>query len=197
MREEPGAVGSGLEKSKGAGVAMGALRLAILLFVIGISIYIYTIRADAGKWTTYGYAGIFLISVLANATLLLPAPGIAVVFAMGSVFNPLLVSLAAGAGAAVGEMSGYAAGFSGQGVLERTHIYVRLVPWMHRYGALTTFVLAAVPNPIFDLAGMAAGAMRMPLARFFLWCLLGKIVKMLIFAYLGAYVLVWLPDSLK
>ena len=57
--------------------------------------------------------------VVANATLLLPAPGIAVVFAMGSVFNPFLVSLAAGTGAAVGEMSGYAAGFSGQGVLGR------------------------------------------------------------------------------
>ena len=197
MTEKPVASVSGLEKSKGAGVAMGALRLAILLLVIGISIYIYTIRADAAKWTTYGYAGIFLISVLANATLLLPAPGIAVVFAMGSVFNPLLVSLAAGAGAAVGEMSGYAAGFSGQGVLERTHISARLVPWMRRYGALTTFVLAAVPNPIFDLAGMAAGAMRMPVRRFFVWCLLGKIAKMLFFAYSGAYVLGWLPDGLK
>ena len=184
------------EKSRDA-LALGVLRLAVLLLVIGISIYIYTIRAEAARWRNYGYAGIFLVSILANATLLLPAPGIAMVFAMGSVFNPFLVSLAAGAGAAVGEMSGYAAGFSGQGVLERIHVYDRLVPWMLRYGALTTFVLAAVPNPIFDLAGMAAGAMRMPLARFFFWCLLGKIVKMLLFAYLGAYVLGWLPDGLK
>jgi len=197
VTDKPRVTISAPAKSKGAGVGLGAVRLAILLLVVGISIYIYTIRADAAKWTTYGYAGIFLISVLANATLLLPAPGIAVVFAMGSVFSPLLVSLAAGAGAAVGEMSGYAAGFSGQGVLERTRVYARLLPWMRRYGALTTFVLAAVPNPIFDLAGMAAGAMRMPVGKFFLWCLLGKIVKMLIFAYLGAYVLGWLPDSLK
>lgn len=197
MTDKPSATMSAPEKPKGASLGLGALRLLILLFVIGISVYIYTIRADAAKWTTYGYAGIFLISVLANATLLLPAPGIAVVFAMGSVFSPVLVSLAAGAGAAVGEMSGYAAGFSGQGVLERTRVYARLLPWMRRYGPLTTFVLAAVPNPFFDLAGMAAGAMRMPVSKFFLWCLLGKIVKMLIFAYLGAYVLGWLPDSLK
>ncbi len=171
----------------GSGAGIGLLRLAILLLVIGISLYIFSIRADAARWANYGYAGIFVISVLANATVLLPAPGIALVLAMGSVFSPILVGLAAGIGAAIGELSGYAAGFSGQGVFERTRLYDRLVAWMRRYGALTTFVLAAVPNPFFDLAGMAAGAMRMPVHKFFLWCLAGKIIKMLIFAFTGAY----------
>jgi membrane protein YqaA with SNARE-associated domain len=129
---------------------------------------------------------------MANATILLPAPGVAVVFAMGSVFQPLLVALCAGAGAAIGELTSYAAGFGGQVVVERMEVYARIVPWMRRYGGPTTFLLAAVPNPFFDLAGIAAGALRMPFVPFLMWCLLGECVKMLVFAYTGAYSIKWL-----
>ncbi len=143
------------------------------------------IRDQAAKFAEYGYPGIFLISILANATILLPAPGIAIVFAMGGVFNPFIVGLAAGAGAAIGELSGYMAGFSGQAIAEHTKIYERIQDWMQSHGMLTIFVLAAIPNPFFDLAGMAAGALKMPLYKFLLACLLGKIIKMWIFAYAG------------
>ncbi|HUI87820.1 MAG TPA: VTT domain-containing protein [Anaerolineales bacterium] len=173
------------------------LRVMILLTVIGISAYIFMIRDQAAKFALYGYPGIFLISILANGTILLPAPGIAIVFAMGGVFNPLIVGLVAGAGAAIGELSGYLAGFSGQVVAERTTVYRRIERWMQGYGPLTIFILAAIPNPFFDLAGMAAGVLKMPLHRFFVACLLGKIIKMLIFAYAGAYSINWLFDTMK
>lgn len=179
------------------GLWLNVARFAVLLIVIAVSIGIFLIRDQAAGLAAYGYPGIFLVSLLANATILLPAPGIAVVFAMGGVFNPLLVALAAGAGATVGEISAYAAGFGGQAVIERTALYERIVPWMRRYGALTTLVLAAVPNPFFDLAGMAAGALKMPIVRFIIWCLVGKTIKMLIFAYTGAYSIDWLANTLK
>lgn len=175
----------------------GALRLLLLLAVIAISYYVFTIRDQAQRLAAYGYPGIFLISILANATIIIPAPGIAIVFAMGSVFNPAIVGLVAGAGAALGELSGYAAGVSGQGVVENTRLYNRIFPLMQKYGASTTFVLAAIPNPFFDLAGMAAGALKMPLRTFLLWCVLGKAAKMLVFAYTGAYSIDWLVNTLK
>ena len=168
------------------------VRLLVLLVVVGLSVYIFSIRDEAARFAAYGYPGIFLISLLANATVLLPAPGVAVVFAMGSVFEPSLVALAAGLGATVGEISAYAAGFSGQAVIERTAAYANIVPWMRRFGGPTTLLLAAVPNPFFDLAGMAAGALRMPIVPFLLWCLLGKCMKMLFFAYSGAQSADWL-----
>ena len=52
--------------------------------------------------------------------------------------------------------------------------------------ALTILVLSAIPNPFFDLAGAAAGALKMPLPKFLLWCWIGETIKMLIFAYAGA-----------
>lgn len=187
----------GTEAPRPSLLRLNLIRVLVLLGVIAISAYIFTIRDQADRFAVYGYPGIFLISMLANATILLPAPGIAVVFAMGSVFQPLLVALSAGTGATIGEISAYAAGFSGQAVIERTAMYSRIVPWMHRYGGLTTLLLAAIPNPFFDLAGMAAGALRMPLAPFLVWCLLGKCIKMLIFAYTGAYSVEWLSALMR
>lgn len=161
-------------------------RIMALFVVVALSVFIFSIRDQASELAIYGYPGIFLISFMAYATVLLPAPGVAVVFTMGSVFNPIGVALAAGTGAALGELSGYLAGFSGQAVVERVDIYDRLTVWMQRNGSLTVLVLAAIPNPFFDLAGVAAGSLKMPVLRFLVWCWIGEVIKMSVFAFAGA-----------
>jgi membrane protein YqaA with SNARE-associated domain len=166
-----------------------AIRILALLVVAALSVGIYLIRDQAKSLASLGYPGIFLLSILSNATVILPAPGLLFVFAMGAVFNPLGVALAAGAGSAIGELSGYLAGFSGQGVIERVDLYERLKNWMEvnkRWRDLAIVVLATIPNPLFDLAGMASGALRIPVTRFLLFCWIGKTIKMLLFAYAGA-----------
>ena len=167
-------------------------RAVALVVVIAITLYIYSLRGHVGQLGRYGYLGIFLLSILANATVILPAPGLALTFAAGGVFAPFWVGVVAGAGAALGELSGYLAGFSGQAIIENRPIYERFKNWMKRYGPLTILLLAFIPNPFFDLAGMASGALRMPVPRFLFWCVLGKIAKMLIFAYAGAYSIDWI-----
>lgn len=165
------------------------LRVLALIAVIAISIYIFSIRDQAEELAKYGYPGIFLLSILANATVLLPAPGVLFVFAMGAVFNPIGVALAAGSGAAIGELSGYLAGFSGQAVVERMDRYQAIYEWMKSHPKLrdaSILVLAFVPNPLFDLAGIAAGTLRMPVLRFLAFCWVGKTLKMLLFAYAGS-----------
>jgi membrane protein DedA with SNARE-associated domain len=168
-----------------------------LVFVIAITIYIYSIRDHIKDFAAYGYPGIFLIALLANATIFIPAPGIAVVFAMGSIFNPLGVALAAGTGGALGELSGYLAGFGGQAAVERTDIYSRIHPWVEKYGGWAILVFAAIPNPFFDLAGMAAGVSKMSIWRFLLFCWIGQIIKMSFFAYTGAFSLNWFSGLIK
>ena len=160
--------------------------------MIAITVYIYSIRDSVEEFAAYGYPGIFLIALMANATVFLPAPGVAVVFAMGSIFNPLGVALAAGAGGALGELSGYLAGFSGQVVIERTNVYERINPWVQKYGGWAILVLSAIPNPFFDVAGVAAGIAKMSLRRFLFACWIGQTIKMALFAYAGLYSLNWL-----
>jgi membrane protein YqaA with SNARE-associated domain len=173
------------------------LRIISFLAVVAISVWIYSIRDKASELAAFGYPGIFIISMLANATVILPAPGVAVVFTMGGVFNPLIVGIVAGVGSALGELSGYLAGYSGQAVVERGGIYDKIQPYIKKYGAATIFVLAAIPNPFFDLGGIAAGALKMPVRTFLTWCILGKIVKMLVFAYAGAYSIGWISEFMK
>ena len=178
--------------SKPANIGTNILRVLAIAAVIGISVYIYSIRDRVEDFAAYGYPGIFLIAMMANATVFLPAPGVAVVFAMGSVFNPLGVALAAGTGGAIGELSGYLAGFSGQAVVERSDIYDKINPWIEKYGGWTILVLSAIPNPFFDIAGVAAGMAKMPFRRFLFFCWIGQLIKMAMFAYAGAYSIDWL-----
>lgn len=175
------------------------LRILSLLAVIAISVFVYSIRNQASVLIALGYPGVFIISLLANATVLLPAPGVAVVFTMGgmSIFNPLIVGIVAGIGSGIGELSGYLAGFSGQAVIERADIYKKIHPFINKYGPATIFVLAAIPNPFFDLGGVAAGSLKMPMRTFLIWCILGKIVKMLLFAYAGAYSIDWVTKFMQ
>ena len=78
-------------------------------------------------------------------------------------------------GAAIGETTGYLAGYSGRGIVEKVKLYDRLVGWLKRWGVFAIFVLSVVPF-FFDLAGIAAGALRFPYWKFFLACWLGRTV---------------------
>ena len=173
------------------------LRILALVAVVAITIYVFSIRSQVEQFSALGYPGIFLIALLANATVLLPAPGVAVIYAMGAIFNPLGVGIAAGTGGALGELSGYLAGFSGQAVIERTDIYSRVQPWVRKYGGWAILVLSAVPNPFFDVAGIAAGIARMPLRTFLVFAWIGQLIKMTLFALAGHYSVPLLTNFIK
>lgn len=157
-----------------------------LVFVIALTVYMFLNRDQIANLKGYGYPGIFLVSLITNASLFMPMPGVVITTAMGAIFNPFWVAIAAGSGSAIGELTGYLAGYSGQGVVARADIYEKITGWMKKYGDVTILVMAIVPNPFFDAAGIIAGMLKMPLYRFLLWCFLGKIIKMLFFAYGGS-----------
>lgn len=172
------------------------LRILSLLVVVAISVWIFSIRDQTEHLATFGYPGIFFISILANATVILPAPGIALVYTFGAVLNPLFVGIVAGIGSGLGELSGYLAGYSGQGLITKTAAYNKIHPFIKKYGGGAIFVLSIIPNPFFDLAGIASGALKIKVGDFLVWCIAGKIIKMLIFAYAGAYSIDWLKNIL-
>lgn len=169
------------------------LRIGALVLVVGLTVLLFVYRRQLSELGVVGYPGIFLISLISNATLILPVPGVLFTSAMGAVFNPFWVAVAAGSGAALGELSGYLAGFSGQAVVENREWYDRVVGWIKKYGDVTIFALSVIPNPIFDIAGIVAGMLKLPLWRFLLWCWLGKVAKMLVFAYGGSTILNLFP----
>ncbi len=172
-------------------------RVLVVVLVLGLSVAIYAFRDRFVELAAVGLAGIFVVSLLSSATIILPAPSLALVFAMGAALPPLLVGLAAGAGEALGELTGYAAGFAGRAVIEDRRMYARLAAWMHGKEGLTVFVLSVIPNPFFDLAGIAAGSLRYPLWRFLLFCWLGKTLKTTTVAWAGSQSLAVIEQWLR
>jgi membrane protein DedA with SNARE-associated domain len=173
------------------------LRVLALFGVVALTVYISSVRDQVKQFAAFGYPGIFLIALLANATILLPAPGVAIIYAMGAIFNPLAVGLAAGTGGAIGELSGYLAGFSGQAVVERMDIYNRIKPLVDKYGGWAILVLSAIPNPFFDIAGIAAGIAKMPIQNFLLFTWIGQLIKMSLFALAGHYSITLITNFMK
>jgi membrane protein YqaA with SNARE-associated domain len=177
-------------EARGGWVRNRLLPILGLLLVIGIvaGIFLfyrsYPERIEALEG--YGYLGVFFISLLLNATIVLPAGNFLVLATMGAVLpSATLVGLAGGIGAAVGELTGYAAGYSGQAIVSRQRVYIRLKGWVERWGMLTIFLLSVVPL-VFDLAGIAAGVLRFPLWKFFIACWLGRTILYLVIAWGGA-----------
>jgi membrane protein DedA with SNARE-associated domain len=169
---------------------LGAGRIAALLLslLLTAAILVFNpgaqLKAQLGDW---GYVGIFLIMLLNNATVILPAPGLLAVFAAGSSYNFLLVGIAGGLGAALGELTGYLFGYGSLAFVkeEKSGIYRRVERWMQGNGFITILVLAALPNPFFDVAGITAGALKYPWWRFLVACAIGAVIKATVLAYLG------------
>ena len=168
------------------------LRLGAILIAVLVTGLILLLSNRIQELQALGYAGAFLIMLVGNATVIFPVPGLIFVAAMGSTLNPWLVGLCAGPGAALGEMTGYLAGYGGATPLEKTALYQRFDRWMDRYGPLVVFALAAIPNPAFDMAGLLAGASHMPWWQFLLAATLGKTLQAILLAWAGALSWDWL-----
>ncbi len=171
----------------GARVRKKLIPLLILLLVIAISVVSFLFRDKVFEVAGYGYLGAFLISLTFNATVILPVGNFLVLLALGAFLpSAILVGLAGGAGAAIGEITGYMAGYSGYGIVKNRKLYHRLMRWMRRWGAVTIFAFSLVPF-VFDLAGIAAGVIRFPLWKFILLCWLGRSLLYIGLALAGAW----------
>lgn len=160
--------------------------LVVIIIVAGI-FYLYKYHPEkVEQLEEFGYLGAFLISLTLNATVVLPAGNFFIIATLGAALpSATLVGIIGGLGAAIGEFTGYAAGYSGQAIIQKRQLYVRLEAWMKRWGSLTIFFLSAAPL-FFDLAGIAAGALRFPIWKFFIACWLGRTVLYLAIAWAGA-----------
>lgn len=179
-----GAEGGGWLKEK-------AIPLLTLLLVIAITavLFLFAQRYPerVAEFENYGYLGAFLISLVSNATIIVPMPAMLLLFAIGAVLNPILVGLIGAGAGAIGELTSYVAGYSGRAVALNTRWYTRAERWMRRWGTMTIFVFSLVPLLPFDIAGMVAGVLRFSLWKFWLACFLGKALLYTGMALAGAW----------
>jgi membrane protein YqaA with SNARE-associated domain len=136
----------------------------------------------------YGYFGIFLISLLGAMSIFVPIPSTVIIFILGSNpnFDPLLIAVAAGFGAAIGEFSGYLIGMGGRKIISDKYKKKMdfLMKVFKKFGPIAIFIFALTPLPD-DLLFIPLGVMRYSLIQTFIPALLGKFLSNLIIAYSG------------
>jgi membrane protein DedA with SNARE-associated domain len=177
--------------------------------VLAPSIALLYITVAAGSEATqawfgrYGYVGVFLANLAGTGTLFIPVPGVtaagqALIVSSSEQLSPVGAGIAGGLGMAIGEITAYVAGMAGSFVVREEQIkapkplravverIVSTIDWlMDRWGIPTLFALSVVPNPVFEVAGLTAGASRFPFKRFMGAVTAGKVVRGLLLAYLG------------
>ncbi|MFH0941613.1 MAG: VTT domain-containing protein [Chloroflexota bacterium] len=182
-------MGSTVKTGKKRWQAYAGILGMILGIVLAVAVvYFYQ---DIRKFEQYGYLWAFIISLFGGSTILAPIPMTPVIFALGTVIKPayapylgpVFVGMAAGFGEALGGLTIYWTGWTGRSALANAgnlriqKIYQWLLGWISRKGSLSLFVLSAVINPFFYPAGLACGALRFGLWRYFLISWAGKTIK--------------------
>ena len=161
---------------------VGIWTVVIGSIVVGIAMFVSGKLEPEGV----GYSGAFVINLIGSASVIVPVPGLAAVCAASAPdvgLNILGLGLVGATGSTIGEVTGYLAGYGGQSFIQRSRYYDRVKHMLQRRGALALFILAALPTPLFDVAGIASGSLGYPMRRFLLWVFLGKIIKFIGIAF--------------
>jgi membrane protein YqaA with SNARE-associated domain len=178
-------------------------KLAYTLGIVGVILTILMFAAiiyygeEIGRLKQYGYIGAFFISILGGATIIIPVPMLAVVFALGHAmadpWSALLLAVSAALGELIGALTIYMTGHgAGRAIMTSKHgrvqsAYERMLGLMERRGPLTLFIVASVINPFFYPAALAAGALRFGLRKYIFIVLAGKLIKCSTIVYAGYF----------
>ena len=161
--------------------------ISIIIFS-GMILFRETV-AQLGSW---GYVGAFVISAISSATVVLPAPGGAMVLLMAADYHPLPLGLAAGLGTTLGSLTAYVVGAQARTAFQRRRLYALAYRLMHRFGHVVLFVLNLLPVSPGDFGGILAGATRYPVRKFLVAVGLASIIKMVVLTYGAVVMLEWL-----
>ena len=148
------------------------------------------------RFAPTAYLLVFGVTLLSNLAIFVPVYiHVFIMIAAAQYWDPVLIALVASVAGALGETSGYYAGYWGKRIvnIENAPGYQRLVDWMNKHGPWGIFLLSLQPILPFDVAGLLAGASKLPLWKFILPCWAGRFPKYLLACYLGPAVLNILP----
>ncbi len=161
---------------------------------VALNIWLYlALQSPAGQAAIAQLAllaapGAFLLMLAANATVVVPIPWPAILLPLAQQ-SPTLwpIVLAAALGSVVGESVAYGVGRSGQAVIADSPV----ARWVHQQlthpwrAFIALVALAAPPNPLFDVAGLAAGATGVPFWLFFGAVLLARLLRFAVLLTVG------------
>jgi membrane protein YqaA with SNARE-associated domain len=195
-RPRPSAWQAWVIERQGLITRFGPLMVMAVFVVIGTAFWL-TGRFDV---ESVGYPGVWFFSFIGAASVFVPVPGLLAVCVAASPavgLNPLIIGVVAGSAEALGELTGYMAGMSGRGVFERNRFYPRFRELLIKRGGLILFFGSVVPNPLFDVLGIAAGSMLYPVRKFLIYVFFAKTIKSTGVAYACFWGITWVESLIR
>jgi membrane protein DedA with SNARE-associated domain len=165
--------------------------VAIIVAIVLVSILMIVFQDQIKELREWGYVGLFLVAFFASAAMFAPVPGLVFLGASAKVMDPLAAAVVFAVGASLGELSGYLVGMRGQSAVQKTKWHERMERWILKYGGIVIVILGFIPNILIDVAGMVAGALKMPWYKFLFWVFLGKVPKCLLITFGVSFALKW------
>ncbi|MCJ7769837.1 MAG: hypothetical protein MUO92_05155 [Dehalococcoidales bacterium] len=126
------------------GILTVGLTISLAVLVV---VYWQSFQDMAG----YSYLGMFFISIIGGATVIIPVPSLALQFTMGAVLHPAIIGAVAGLGTGIGGTLIYLFGRSGRRLFSNTEFFsqksdnfiarwtTRITGWAQNRGSLAVF----------------------------------------------------------
>ncbi|MFQ5950493.1 MAG: VTT domain-containing protein [Candidatus Geothermarchaeales archaeon] len=205
------------------GVLLRKRRAGVLLTVVGVTWIMYDYQDalvglvlgeslqgalgqfDFEAWlremaSRFGYGGVAVASFLGASSIIIPIPYTVLLFWLGSTgeLNLVLLAVAAGAGAALGELVGYLIGYSVQPFVgdERKRKFKALLRLVENRNLtlVVIFLFALTPLPD-DLLFLPLGLVQFSIWKALLPAFLGKTVMSFIISYSGSLYIELFPEA--
>jgi uncharacterized membrane protein YdjX (TVP38/TMEM64 family) len=156
--------------------------------VVSISVVFLIVASGKETWESVGYPSAFLLGLIGAASVIIPVPTTVALLSVAGlrIFDPTLLALAFGFGAAVGQLTSYMVGRAGRMVIgnKRKRRLDAMLKIFERYGMIAVFIFALTPLPD-SLLFIPMGLVHYSLWKIFVAAVAGKITMSLIITHFG------------
>lgn len=156
--------------------------VALVLFML-VSLLAWKLKDILKEWMPLTLLGLLLTCFVMNSTVLLPSSSLLVVLEYSYVLNPITVIIVGAVGTSLGELTGYMVGAEGTSLVRRFKKISNLTKF-RKHSFLWVMLFAFIPFPVFDIAGIMAGGIRMNPIEFLVASFIGKATKMSFYVWI-------------
>lgn len=171
-------------------------KIPIWIFVLIVGALVFTsvafwaISTGTSKetWESIGYPSAFVLGLIGAASVIVPVPTTIALLAMAGtrIFDPTLLAISFGLGAAVGQLTSYTLGYVCSMTIgeKRKRRLFAMLEIFQRYGMVAVFVFALTPLPDC-LLFIPLGMIHYSVWKIFVATAAGKILMSLIITHVG------------
>jgi membrane protein YqaA with SNARE-associated domain len=162
---------------------LGVISVAL---ISGLLLWKFMVKGD--DLGQLGIIGVLIAALLSHLTVVARDMFIPLLLPLAAVYHPILLGVAAGTGAAIGEVTTY---FLGWGVAESVTSFSesedKIAVWVNKYGLWAVLLVALTPLPDTPIV-ILAGSRKLPFVRLTIVEILGKSTLYSVGAFMGGLV---------